>query len=67
VYIDALVVKVPANTTVVNRPAYLAIGVDAEGRKHILGVWPKDGGQGARFWMTVLSDIKSGASDFSGV
>ena len=43
----------------VNRPAYLAIGVDVEGRKHILGVWLGDGGEGAKFWMTVLSDIKA--------
>lgn len=59
VYIDALVVKVRTNGTVVNRPAYLAIGVDREGRKHILGVWLGDGGEGAKFWMTVLSDIKA--------
>jgi len=59
VYIDALVVKVRTNGTVINRPAYLAIGVDVEGRKHILGVWLGDGGEGAKFWMTVLSDIKN--------
>jgi transposase-like protein len=59
VYIDALVVKVRTNGTVVNRPAYLGIGVDVEGRKHILGVWLGDGGEGAKFWMTVLSDIKN--------
>jgi len=44
---------------VINRPAWLAIGVDVEGRKHILGVWQTDGGEGAKFWMTVLSDIKN--------
>lgn len=58
VYIDALVVKVRTQGTVVNRPAYLAIGVDAEGRKHIFGVWLGDGGEGAKFWLAVLTEIR---------
>jgi putative transposase len=57
VYIDALVVKVRTQGTVVNRPAYLAIGVDVDGRKHILGVWLGDGGEGAKFWLSVLTEI----------
>lgn len=57
VYIDALVVKVRTNGVVVNRPVYLAIGVDVEGRKQILGVWLGDGGEGARFWASVLTEI----------
>lgn len=57
VYIDALVVKVRTQGTVVKRPAYLAIGVDVEGRKHILGVWLGDGGEGAKFWLSVLTEI----------
>jgi hypothetical protein len=59
VHIDALVLKVRTDGTVVNRPAYLAIGVDVEGRKHILGVWLGDGGEGAKFWTTALADIKT--------
>ena len=43
-YIDALVVKVRSQGTVTNRAAYLAVGVDVEGRKHVLGVWLGDGG-----------------------
>jgi putative transposase len=58
-YIDALVVKVRTQGTVVNRPAYLAIGVDAGGRKHILGVWLGDGGEGSKFWMAVLTEIRN--------
>lgn len=58
-YIDALVVKVRTQGTVVNRPAYLAIGVDLEGRKHILGVWLGDGGEGAKFWLAVLTEIRN--------
>lgn len=58
VYVDALVVKVRTNGTVVNRPAYLAVGVDVEGRKHVLGVWLGDGGEGAKFWLHVLTELK---------
>ena len=59
VYIDALVVKVRTQGVVTNRPAYLAIGVDAEGRKHIFGVWLGDGGEGAKFWLAVLTEIRN--------
>lgn len=58
VYIDGLVIKVRTNGTVINRCAYLAVGVDMEGRKHVLGVWLGDGGEGAKFWLTVLTELR---------
>lgn len=58
-YIDALVVKVRTGGVVTNRPAYLAVGVDVEGRKHVLGVWLGDGGEGAKFWLSVLTELKN--------
>jgi transposase-like protein len=58
-YIDALVVKVRTSGTVINRPAYLAVGVDVDGRKHVLGVWLGDGGEGAKFWLAVLTELKN--------
>lgn len=58
-YIDALVIKVRDQGTVRNKAAYLAIGVDLEGRKHILGVWIGDGDEGAKFWLTVLTEIRN--------
>jgi transposase-like protein len=58
-YIDALVVKVRTNGTVVNRAAYLGVGVDVEGRKHVLGVWLGDGGEGAKFWLSVLTELRN--------
>jgi putative transposase len=58
-YIDALVVKVRTSGVVVNRPAYLAVGVDVEGRKHVLGVWLGDGGEGAKFWLAVLTELRN--------
>jgi len=64
VYIDALVVKVRTGGTVINRAAYLGIGVDVEGRKHVLGVWLGDGDEGAKFWLSVLTEIRNrGAAD----
>ena len=58
-YIDALVVKVRTSGTVVNRAAYLGVGVDVEGRKKVLGVWLGDGGEGAKFWLSVLTEIRN--------
>jgi putative transposase len=64
VYIDALVIKVRTQGVVTNRPAYVAIGVDVEGRKHIFGVWLGDGGEGSKFWAAVLAEIANrGVSD----
>jgi len=57
-YIDALVVKVRTDGTVINRAAYLAVGVDVSGRKHVLGVWLGDGDEGAKFWLTVLTELR---------
>lgn len=58
-YIDALVIKVRHNGTVINKACYLAIGVDVEGRKQILGLWLGDGDEGAKFWLVVLTELRS--------
>jgi len=58
-YIDALVVKVRDQGTVINKPAYQVIGVDVEGRKHVLGIWMGDGDEGAKFWLAVLTEVKN--------
>lgn len=63
-YVDALVVKVRDGGSVVNKAAYVAVGVDVEGRKHVLGIWMGDGGEGAKFWLGVLTAIRQrGALD----
>ena len=63
VFIDAIVVKV-RDGQVANRPVYAAIGVTVEGCKDVLGLWAGTGGEGARFWMSVLTDLKNrGARD----
>jgi putative transposase len=59
VYIDALMIKI-RDGIVQNRPAYLAVGVDLEGRKHVLGIWIGDSkGEGSKFWLSVLSQLKN--------
>jgi transposase-like protein len=58
VFIDALVVKI-RDGQVTNRPAYCAIGVTADGTRDILGIWIGAGGEGAKFWLQVLTEIKN--------
>ena len=58
IFIDAIVVKV-RDGQVANRPIYAAIGVTLDGEKDILGLWAGTGGEGAKFWMSVLTDIKN--------
>ncbi len=64
VFIDAIVVKV-RDGQVGNQPYYAAIGVDLDGHKDILGIWPgAGGGESAKFWLAVLTDLKNrGVSD----
>lgn len=58
VFIDAIHVKV-RDGQVANRPVYAAIGVTVDGRKDVLGLWMGTGGEGAKFWMSVLVDLKN--------
>ena len=63
VYIDALMIKI-RDGVVSNRPAYLAVGVDLEGRKHVLGIWiGVSKGEGAKFWLSVMSELKNRGVD----
>lgn len=57
VFIDALMIKV-RDGHVANRPAYLAVGIDTDGRKHILGVWIGDtDAEGSKYWAGVLAEL----------
>jgi transposase-like protein len=58
VFIDAIVVKV-RDGQVANRPFYAAIGVTLDGERDILGLWAGTGGEGAKFWMSVLTDLRN--------
>lgn len=56
-YLDAIVVKVRTDGRVTNRPVYIAMGVDLEGAKHVLGLWLGTGDEGAKYWLGVLTEI----------
>jgi putative transposase len=58
IFVDAVMVKV-RDGQVANRPIYAAIGVTLAGGKDILGLWAGTGGEGAKFWMSVLTDLKN--------
>ena len=58
IFIDAIVVKV-RDGQVANRPFYAAIGVTLGGERDILGLWVGTGGEGAKFWMSVLTDLRN--------
>jgi transposase-like protein len=63
VFIDAVHVKI-RDGAVANRPIYVALAVTTEGRREILGLWAGDGGEGAKHWLHILTEIKNrGVSD----
>jgi len=58
VFIDCIHVKV-RDGQVANRPIYVAMAVTTEGNRDILGLWAGDGGEGAKYWQQVLTEIKN--------
>lgn len=56
VYLDALVVKVRDGAHVRNKAAHIAVGVDMEGIKHVLGIWVQTT-EGAKFWAGVCAEL----------
>ena len=57
-YLDALMVKMRHEGRVENRAVYVAIGLDEEGRKDVLGLW-SSANEGAKFWLGVLTELKN--------
>jgi putative transposase len=60
IFIDAINVKIREGQ-VANRPIYLALGVTVDGERDVLGLWAGEhgDGEGAKFWLRVLSEIKN--------
>ncbi|GAA5141731.1 hypothetical protein GCM10023320_81100 [Pseudonocardia adelaidensis] len=58
VYLDALVIKVRDGQQVRNRSAHLAVGVDLDGIKHVLGIWVH-ASEGAKFWAGVCAELRN--------
>ncbi|EJM8643366.1 IS256 family transposase [Salmonella enterica] len=58
VYMDCIVVKVRQNGSVINKAVFLALGINTEGRKELLGMWLAEN-EGAKFWLNVLTELKN--------
>src|SRR5690606_35950669 len=58
IYLDALVVKVRDGAHVKNKAAHIAVGVDMEGVKHVLGIWIQ-ATEGAKFWGGVCAELSN--------
>lgn len=57
--IDAIMIKV-RDAQVANRPVYVAIGVNLDGERDVLGMWlGPTGGEGAKQWMTMLTELRN--------
>jgi transposase-like protein len=56
IYLDAIIVKIRDGGHVRNKAAHLAVGVDLEGVKHVLGIWVQ-AVEGAKFWASVCADL----------
>jgi len=58
VYLDCLVVKIRQDRRVINKAVYLALGVNMEGHKELLGMWLSEN-EGAKFWLNVLTELQN--------
>ncbi|MFC5666334.1 IS256 family transposase [Kitasatospora misakiensis] len=58
IFIDCVHVKV-RDGQVANRPIYVALAVTVDGTRDILGLWAGDGGEGAKYWLQVLTEIRN--------
>ena len=57
VYLDCLVVKIRQDKRVINKAIYLALGINMEGQKELLGLWLSEN-EGAKFWLSVLTELQ---------
>lgn len=62
IFLDAVHVKI-RDGKVANRPIYVALAVTVDGTRDILGLWAGDGGEGAKFWLQVLTELKNRGVD----
>lgn len=58
VYLDCIVDKVRQDRQVINKAIYLALGVNMEGHKELLGLWLSEN-EGAKFWLSVLTELQN--------
>jgi len=58
IYLDAIVVKIRADKQIVNKAIHLALGINMDGEKELLGMWCNTT-EGAKFWLSVLTELKN--------
>ncbi|PHM39710.1 IS256 family transposase [Xenorhabdus miraniensis] len=58
VYLDCIVLKVRQDNRVINKSVFLALGINIEGQKALLGMWLAEN-EGAKFWLNVLTELKN--------
>jgi transposase-like protein len=61
-FVDAINVKI-RDGKVANRPVYVVMAVTTEGHRDILGIWAGDGGEGAKYWLQVFTELKNRGLD----
>lgn len=58
-YLDAIHIKCRENNKVINKAVHIVMAYDLSGYKHILGHYISSGGEGAKFWLSVITDLKN--------
>lgn len=58
VYFDCIVIKIRQDKKVINKSIYLALGINIEGHKELLGLWISEN-EGAKFWLSVLTELQN--------
>jgi putative transposase len=58
-YLDAIHIKLKRDGRIDNVAVYNVLGVDLDGHREILGHWVGDGGEGANFWLSVVTDLQN--------
>lgn len=57
VYLDCIVVKIRQDKRVINKSIFLALGINTEGHKELMGMWIAEN-EGAKFWLNVLTELQ---------
>jgi transposase-like protein len=57
IYLDCIVVKIRQDKRVINKSIFLALGINTEGHKELMGMWIAEN-EGAKFWLNVLTELQ---------
>ena len=58
IYLDCIVLKVRQDKRVINKSIFLALGINTEGQKELMGMWIAEN-EGAKFWLSVLAELQN--------